>query len=165
MATIKENRVNGKLISFKFTSCLGRDAQGKQIRRYTTWKVPEGMTPSKAKKLAEREAKAWEASLRAELMEEEKTTVEVQKKKEAATQTNFLEYVREIWFPLCIESGEYKPKTSKPYNEKQHAIYSMRAVFRYAPSRVSMAPRMLMPNITNIAKPKTAFFAKSSLLS
>ena len=58
MATIKENRVNGKLISFKFTSCLGRDSQGKQIRRYKTWKVPEGITPSKAKKLAEREAKA-----------------------------------------------------------------------------------------------------------
>ena len=32
MATIQENRKNGKLVSYKFTACVGRDANGKQIR-------------------------------------------------------------------------------------------------------------------------------------
>ena len=35
MAAIRENRKNGKIISYRFTLCLERDAQGKQIRRYT----------------------------------------------------------------------------------------------------------------------------------
>lgn len=34
MATIQENRKNGKLVSYKFTACVGRDANGKQIRYY-----------------------------------------------------------------------------------------------------------------------------------
>ena len=34
MAAIRENRKNGKIISYRFTLCLERDAQGKQIRRY-----------------------------------------------------------------------------------------------------------------------------------
>ena len=33
MAAIRENRKNGKIISYRFTLCLERDAQGKQIRR------------------------------------------------------------------------------------------------------------------------------------
>lgn len=28
MATIQENRKNGKLVSYKFTACVGRDANG-----------------------------------------------------------------------------------------------------------------------------------------
>ena len=43
MATIKENRKNGKVVSYYFTVCLGRDSQGKQIRHYTTWTPPKGM--------------------------------------------------------------------------------------------------------------------------
>ena len=54
MAAIRENKKNGKIVSYRFTTCLERDARGKQIRRYTTWTPPEGLTPSKAKKAAER---------------------------------------------------------------------------------------------------------------
>ena len=32
MANIRENTKNGKVISYRFTVCLDRDAQGKQIR-------------------------------------------------------------------------------------------------------------------------------------
>ena len=40
MANIRENKKNGKIISFRFTACLERDAEGKQVRRYTTWEAP-----------------------------------------------------------------------------------------------------------------------------
>ena len=117
MATVKEKRVNGKIFSYYFTCVLGRDSQGKQIRRYKTWKVPEGMTPSKAKKLAEREAKAWEAGLRAEFEAETTPVVQVQEKEKSVAQINFADYVKEVWIPICIENGEYKPKTVSYYTD------------------------------------------------
>lgn len=70
MANIRENKKNSKTISFRFTACLERDAQGKQVRRYTTWEVPDGLTPAKAKKAAERAADAWEEEVRAEYQKE-----------------------------------------------------------------------------------------------
>ena len=71
------------------------------------------MTPSKAKKLAEREAKAWEAELRAESNPE----VQVQEKKKVIASINFADYVKEVWLPICIENGEYKPKTVSYYTD------------------------------------------------
>ena len=46
MAYIKEKKRNGKVISYVFTTCLERDAQGKQVRKYLTWKPPENPTPA-----------------------------------------------------------------------------------------------------------------------
>ena len=54
MANIRENKRNGKTVFFRFTACLERDTQGKQVRRYITWTPPEGLTPSRARKAAER---------------------------------------------------------------------------------------------------------------
>ena len=54
MATIREVKKKGKIISYCFTVSLGRDEQGKQIRKNLTWKPTEGMTPAKARKAAER---------------------------------------------------------------------------------------------------------------
>ena len=48
MATIQKNRKNGKILSYKFRVCLGRTDTGRQIMRYATWTIPDGMTPSKA---------------------------------------------------------------------------------------------------------------------
>lgn len=70
MANIRENKRNGKVISYRFTACLGRDANDKQIRRYTTWEIPDGLTPAKAKKAAERAADAWEQEVKAEYQKE-----------------------------------------------------------------------------------------------
>ena len=66
MANIREKQKDGKIFSFSFTACLERDAQGKQVRRYTTWIPPEGLTPSRARKAAERAADAWENEIKAE---------------------------------------------------------------------------------------------------
>ena len=40
MASIYPNRKNGKIISFKFKAYLGRDENGKQAFKCTTW-IPE----------------------------------------------------------------------------------------------------------------------------
>lgn len=58
------------MISFSFTACLERDAQGKQVRRYTPWTPPEELTPSRARKAAERTVDAWENEIKAEYQKE-----------------------------------------------------------------------------------------------
>ena len=70
MASIKENVKGGKVVSYKFTACLERDRNGKQVRKYLTWSPPEDLTPAKARKAAKRAAAAWEQALRAEHQKE-----------------------------------------------------------------------------------------------
>ena len=53
MASIIPKEKDGKIISYKFKACVGRDDCGKQVFRCTTWKVPAGLVPSKAVKAAE----------------------------------------------------------------------------------------------------------------
>ena len=55
MATIKK-RGN----TFQICCSLGRDANGRQIRKTTTYKPPEGTTPKKAEKLAQKAAVEFE---------------------------------------------------------------------------------------------------------
>ena len=64
MADILEKKKGKKIVSFKFTACLGRDENGKRICKCTTWKPPEGMSNAKARKHAEAEAYQWEQRLR-----------------------------------------------------------------------------------------------------
>ena len=64
MATVSENKKNGKTVSYRFIVCIGRDAQKKQIRRFKTWTPPEGVSSAKARKAAERAADAWEQERR-----------------------------------------------------------------------------------------------------
>ena len=63
MASIKENKLKGKTTFYRFFAYLGRSQDGKLIRKTTTWKPPDGMTPAKERKLAELEAERWELSL------------------------------------------------------------------------------------------------------
>ncbi len=71
MAAIRENKKNNKTVSFRFTIFLERDAQGKQVRKYTTWTPPEGLTHAKAKRAAEKAAEQWEQETRAEYQKEQ----------------------------------------------------------------------------------------------
>ena len=64
MASITQNKKNGKVISYKFTACVGRDEFGKPIFRCTTWKAPEGLIPSRAEKAAQKAAAEWEQKAR-----------------------------------------------------------------------------------------------------
>ena len=66
MAAIIQNKKDGKVVSYKFKACVGRDELGKQVFKCSTWKVPDGMTPSKAEKAAQRAAATWEHQVKEE---------------------------------------------------------------------------------------------------
>ena len=98
MANIRENTKNGKVISYRFTACVARDVRGRQIRKYTTWTPPDGLTAAKVKKAAERAADAWE----------EQARTEYQKQKEAGSayhlppdkrRDDFVSFVNDTYSP------------------------------------------------------------------
>ena len=108
MATIREKKKDGKIVSFSFTACLGRDLQGKQIRRYFTWIPPEGLTPSKAKKAAEKAAVAWEKEIKAEELttNEQSYALPAEQRRD-----DFVAFVNDTWYSLFICNGDRKPTT------------------------------------------------------
>lgn len=121
MANIRENKKNGKVISFRFTVCLERDVRGKQIRKYTTWTAPADLTPAKARKAAERAADAWE----------EEVKVEYQKQKELGSayrlppdkrRDDFVSFVNDTWFVLQIRGENDKPNTIAFYKNMTRII-------------------------------------------
>ena len=128
MASIRENLKDGKVVSYRFIACMERDAQGKQIRKYLTWTPPDGLTPSKTRKLAEREAEKWEEEIRQEY--------EKQKEAEAVGLTyslppekrhdSFIIFINDVWFPIQIASGNRKPTTVAFY---EHMIKPITAYF------------------------------------
>ena len=63
MASIKENRKKGKIISFKFRVFIGRDEHGRQQFRTKTWKPDKEYTEKRLWRLAEAEAALWEREI------------------------------------------------------------------------------------------------------
>ena len=117
MASIKENKKGSKILSYQFTVCLGRDVQGKQIRRYSTWTPPEGLTPAKAKKAAERAADAWEEVMRSEYEKDLQNSERVMTKELVNSKMTLTSFVYDVWFPLRVNNGENKPKTVSYYSD------------------------------------------------
>lgn len=121
MANIRENKRNGKVVSYRFTVCIGRDANNKQIRRYMTWDIPEGLTPSKAQKAAERAADAWERDVRSEYQKEKEMgqayTLPSEKRRDS-----FKTFVDDVWFPLQVCNGNDKQTTVTFYKNMKKAI-------------------------------------------
>jgi len=74
MATIRENKSKGKVISYQFILFLGRDEQGKQMRKYLTWTPPDGLTPAKQRRAAEQAAKQWEKRIREDPRDKQEET-------------------------------------------------------------------------------------------
>ena len=56
MASVYPSNKNGKVVSYKFKTCVGRDEQKKQVIRCTTWIPPQDLTPAKMQRAAERAA-------------------------------------------------------------------------------------------------------------
>ena len=118
MASVRENKVNGKTSSFQFVVFLGRDAEGKHIRRYRTWIPPEGMTYAKAKKAAKREADAWERQLKMEFEREQHSIfVEVNHSTTESRRDDFVTFVNETWYELYICNGDRKDTTAAFYED------------------------------------------------
>lgn len=117
MASIREKKQGGKIVSYQFTCCLGRDATGKQIRRYSTWIPNEGLSLCKARKTAERAAGAWEEAMRGEYEKDLLNPSRAITKEHARSKQEFALFAKEIWFPICIDNGEHKAKTIAYYND------------------------------------------------
>ena len=96
MANIRENTKNGKVVSYRFTACMERDVRGKQVRKYTTWTPPEGLTPAKVKKAAERAADAWEQEVKAEY-QKEKELGNAYRLPPEKRHDDFAAFVNEMW--------------------------------------------------------------------
>lgn len=124
MAAISENKKNGKTVSYRFVVSLGRDAQKKQIRRIMTWTPPTDMTPSKARKAAERAADAWEQEVRSEHEAEQAAkaqgiayAIPAEKRHD-----DFVSFVNQTWLPLQVQSGNNKPTTVAFYQHMANTI-------------------------------------------
>lgn len=121
MAGIRENKRNGKVVSYRFTACLDRDANGRQVRKYMTWPVPDGLTPSKAKKAAQRAADEWEQQERKEYQKElelgQAYVLPPEKRRDS-----FSSFVNDVWFPLQVCNGNDKQTTVTFYGNMKKLI-------------------------------------------
>lgn len=124
MATVSENKKNGKTVSYRFIVCIGRDAQKKQIRRFKTWTPLEGMSPAKARKAAERAADAWEQEVKSEYLAEQEAVAagRVYALPPEKRHDDFTTYIEDIWFPLRVKNGDIKPSTVAFYQYESKII-------------------------------------------
>lgn len=124
MASIRENRKNGKVVSYRFTVCLERDAEGKQIRKYLTWTPPVNLSPVKAQKAAEKEADKWEAEIREEYqkVKEAEAIGKAYSLPPEKRRDSFVSFVNEIWLPFQVKSGNCKPTTIAFYENMAKVI-------------------------------------------
>ena len=96
MATITEKSKGNKGVSFKFHCCVGRDEQGKQHFRTTTWKPPaEGQGVYTSPLPAPCEA--------------------VQTAEEVPEEETFRYFAEQVWMPLKVIAGGARPSTIAMY--------------------------------------------------
>ena len=117
MATINPKTKDGKIISYKLKAYMGRDESGKQIFRCTTWQVPEDLSPSKAERAAQRAAEAWEREAKAEYLKDMEDPSRIKAREISRSKMDFVRFILEDWFPVCIDNGEHKPKTVAFYHD------------------------------------------------
>ena len=122
MATITPYQKDGKTVAYRFRVCVGRDENGKQIVLSTTWNVPDGLTPSKAKRAAQSASRLWERNAKEEYKNGTSKPERSQLPKPAQTGTDFVDFIETQWFPLCIDNGERKPKTISFYGSTKRNI-------------------------------------------
>ena len=122
MASVFQNKKDGKVISYKFRTCLGRNELGTQIWKCTTWNIPEGLIPSRAEKAAQKAAIVWENEVRAEYQKDLENAERIKERKIEHTKTEFSKFVLEDWFPVCIEDGNHKHTTVDFYKHTTKRI-------------------------------------------
>lgn len=128
MAAIRENKKNGKIISYYITAYIGRTENGQQIRRYMTWVPPEDLKQSQIKKEAEKAAEHWEEELREEYRKEQQAVkggwsyqIPADKRKD-----DFIDFIDNTWLPLQIHGGDHKPSTVAYY---EYVIQDIKSYF------------------------------------
>lgn len=115
MATIYEKTKDKKIISYKFRTCLGRDENGKQIFKCTTWTPPPDLTNTKSRKAAKAAADAWENKVKQEYLLNQ--IIKQEERTAAAPEVSYTfdSFVNEVWFPLCVRDGSHRPSTVAMY--------------------------------------------------
>lgn len=103
MASIYPDRKDGKIVSFKFTAFLGRDEDGRQITKCTTWKPTKSMTESKLMTQADKEAVIWERKVTDEYMKVGKTADPINITLES--------FINEIWLPAQKTDNNHREST------------------------------------------------------
>ena len=103
----------GKPVSYKFTCCVGRDDNGKQIWRTKTIKSP-GLTPKKEKKWINTELLNWEQQQKDDYKKSHNTA-----DKDRIT---FAEFVREHWWPDHVMDGSHTPSSISFYKHMSDNI-------------------------------------------
>lgn len=109
MATIKENKDKaGKVISYRWRCCVGRDPSGRQIWETKTVPAPEGLTPKRALKSMQTAANQWEADLKAGRISTNKDSLKT--------------FINETWIPLAVEDGQHSQCTIDFYRSCSRRI-------------------------------------------
>ena len=103
MASVYPNRKNGKIVSFKFKAYLGRDENGKQIFKCSTWTTDKAMSDSKLSALAEKKATIWEHNLLTALVEEQRAS--------SPDEITFQDFAEKKWFPTELNNPERRNTT------------------------------------------------------
>ena len=103
MASIYPTYKDGKIVSFKFKAFLGKDQNGKQIFKCSTWYPDKPMSEKKMLSCAQREAILWENSL---CTENEKT-----QKISCSQPISFREFVETKWIPAELNNNEHRNST------------------------------------------------------
>lgn len=122
MATIIENKKDGKVVSYKFRAYLGKQQGGKQVAKYHTWQVPNGLTPAKARKAAEKAAAEWEKEARFEYERDVKEPERAAIREIENQRTDFVGFVDGLFFPVCLYDGNHKQTTITYYESLSKGI-------------------------------------------
>ena len=122
MATIIENKKDGKVVSYKFRAYLGKQQDGKQVTKYHTWQVPDGLTPAKARKAAEKAAAEWEKEARFEYERDVKEPERAAIREIENQRTDFVGFVDGLFFPVCLYDGNHKQTTITYYESLSKGI-------------------------------------------
>lgn len=99
---------DGKVAGYQLAAYLGKDANGKQIRRYKAWKPPQGTRRSRVESLAQLEADKWEISLKKAIQQEDCLQPACQPVPE---KIDFKAFVYDTWLPIQVRGKNKKPKT------------------------------------------------------
>ena len=103
MASVYPNRKDEKIVSFKFKVFLGRDENGKQKTKCTTWIPPKQSSESKLLLLAEKEAILWERQVLDEIKAQEQALT--------PSEITFEAFVNSVWLPSQTSNVNYRPTT------------------------------------------------------
>ena len=123
------SKKDGKIVSYKFMVCVGRDQDEKQIWRTKTIKRPEGYTDKqleskKWKEELQRQHDEWEASKKQEF-DGDPLSVDLDK-------LTFEDFVRQHWLPYFVHDGSHKPKSVEFYE------YTAENILEYFPKTLKL---------------------------